>query len=312
MSKKPYIEFYPGDWRRDSGVSMLSLEEKGAWIETLIAMDDHEPQGELQGTIQNFARLWGVDNFKGMELLNSLIGSRVCNVKWVSSSDKDELDDYVRQMSEECLSDVPYFWITLISRRMKREEAEKERWREDKKKQRQASSKKCPPDVPKKSSECPPALSSSSSSSIKKEGERAVAPNVENLIKEARKIKGWNLMTWEQDAEFFNHLLAEHPEDLVEKVLEDLRTYQENPAKKYKNLQSTLRNWCSQEAHWRGDRGEEDGSNGEEARLDDDGKPMYLLDGEWIDRKEFDRLMAAGELVRTDKVWKRKTTEVAS
>lgn len=165
MGKKPYIEFYPGDWLRDSGVSMLSLEEKGAWMDVIIAMDDHKPRGELRGTVQGFARLWGVDDLKGFEILDALISNNICNIKWGSRTDKREWDDFHITLSEDCPNYVPFFSLKITNRRMKREEAKKKKWREEKKEQRGDLSEECPPDVQEVSVESPASRARSSSSS---------------------------------------------------------------------------------------------------------------------------------------------------
>lgn len=123
------------------------------------------------------------------------------------------------------------------------------------------------------------------------------------LISSAKKIKGWNF-TDDEDADFFGRLLADFPVPLVEKTIEDLRTYQERPAKHYKNLHSTLRNWCKREA----ERCEPEDTK-PQAKLDKDGNPMYPLKGEWVPRKELDRMIADGEVERRGKEWVRKSME---
>jgi hypothetical protein len=135
-------------------------------------------------------------------------------------------------------------------------------------------------------------------------------PIVEKLISKAREIKGW-AFSEEEDAEFFPRLLADYPEDLVEKVIEDLRTYQEKPDKHYSNLHSTLRNWCKQETRWREDRGNggdraEFGAPTGDAPLDSYGNPMVRIGEQWISRKEFDHLLADGKLTRLKGKWRRK------
>ena len=45
--KLPYFPFYPGDWRRDSGVQSLRFHDRGVWWEMLCLMHDCEPRGKL-------------------------------------------------------------------------------------------------------------------------------------------------------------------------------------------------------------------------------------------------------------------------
>ncbi len=151
---------------------------------------------------------------------------------------------------------------------------------------------------------------------IGKEGKGARAreaaaspPNVEKLISKASEIQGWSFST-EEDGVFFPRLLEEYPDDLVEKVIEDLRTFQERPTRDYSNLHKTLRNWCGREVRYR----EECGGNGNQADTgppledrpkDENGKEMLLIDGRWIGEKDFDRLRASREIIRNgdDKRW---------
>lgn len=55
MAKQPYIQFYLGDYIKDTRV--LPLNVKGGWVDLILAMWDNEPKGELIGTIEDFARI---------------------------------------------------------------------------------------------------------------------------------------------------------------------------------------------------------------------------------------------------------------
>jgi hypothetical protein len=55
MAKQPYIQFYLGDYIKDTRV--LPLNVKGGWVDLILAMWDNEPKGELTGTIEDFARI---------------------------------------------------------------------------------------------------------------------------------------------------------------------------------------------------------------------------------------------------------------
>lgn len=59
MSKKPSIQFYPGDWRKDPGVSRLSLAAKGLWWEMLLQMNEAPRRGYLDVTHDQLARSVG-------------------------------------------------------------------------------------------------------------------------------------------------------------------------------------------------------------------------------------------------------------
>ncbi|MDE2105852.1 MAG: hypothetical protein KGL39_52000 [Patescibacteria group bacterium] len=45
--KPPAFQFYPGDWRRDTGLQACSLIARGLWHEMLCIMHDGEPYGHL-------------------------------------------------------------------------------------------------------------------------------------------------------------------------------------------------------------------------------------------------------------------------
>lgn len=47
MSKKPWLKFYPSDWKGDSRLRMASLEARGLWLEMLALMHEGEPVGHL-------------------------------------------------------------------------------------------------------------------------------------------------------------------------------------------------------------------------------------------------------------------------
>lgn len=55
MAKTPYIQFYLGDYIKDTRV--LPLNVKGGWVDLILAMWDNEPKGELSGTIDDFSRI---------------------------------------------------------------------------------------------------------------------------------------------------------------------------------------------------------------------------------------------------------------
>lgn len=46
-TKRPAFQFYPGDWRRDLGVRMLSIAARGLWVELMALMHEGTPYGHL-------------------------------------------------------------------------------------------------------------------------------------------------------------------------------------------------------------------------------------------------------------------------
>ena len=77
MSKRPSFQFYPSDWRKESGLRLCSIGARGLWIEMLMLMHEGEPYGHL--TIQGrpidpemLARLIGVDTAPARKMLREL------------------------------------------------------------------------------------------------------------------------------------------------------------------------------------------------------------------------------------------------
>lgn len=134
----------------------------------------------------------------------------------------------------------------------------------------------------------------------KEDAREAAAPEVENLIHKIQGIKGWNF-TEEEDANFFTRLLADYSLSLISKVLEDLRTYQEKPAKHYTNLHLALRNWCKREM----ERNPSEQPK-EPIPTDDNGKKMKRVDGEFIPKAEWEEIYREGKLVAVAGGWKSK------
>jgi len=130
---------------------------------------------------------------------------------------------------------------------------------------------------------------------LREEKIREEAPaHIQKLIHLAKEIRGWNF-TEEQDTDFFARLLLSYPQEVIEKTIEDLRVYQEKPAKKYTNLHSTLRNWCKRALP-------EDEPRKPDIPLDEYGNPkVRRTDGVWITAKE-----AEETCKRTEKGWELK------
>jgi hypothetical protein len=47
VSKRPSFQFYPSDWRKESGLRLCSMAARGLWAEMLCLMHDGEPYGHL-------------------------------------------------------------------------------------------------------------------------------------------------------------------------------------------------------------------------------------------------------------------------
>jgi hypothetical protein len=78
MSKLPYIQFYPADWRKDPGVQSLSFHDRGVWFEILCLMHESEQRGKLllngkPMPEEALARLLGLDKQNLTKTLTTLV-----------------------------------------------------------------------------------------------------------------------------------------------------------------------------------------------------------------------------------------------
>lgn len=101
MGKNPAFLFYPGDWRRDTQVQMASMETKGVWIEMLCCMWDAPERGMLSGTIFELSRLLGCSEHVFNRSVDEIKRLKIADVT-------------------NCHNEV-----TIINRRMSREEKDR-------------------------------------------------------------------------------------------------------------------------------------------------------------------------------------------
>lgn len=107
MGKQPAFWFYPGDWVQDT--RPLSLAAKGAWIDLLCAMWRAPRRGALALSLTGYARLLGATVEQARLVLDELIALGVC-------------DADVAALSQVTAPHAP---VTLVNRRMQREESQK-------------------------------------------------------------------------------------------------------------------------------------------------------------------------------------------
>lgn len=136
MSKLPAFQFYPGDWLKDPQLSICSPATRGIWIDLLCAMHELRKGGEITGSADQFARL--------CRCMPSDIVDALAELKDSGAADVEVVTDCKNLQS-----------VRVVSRRMKRDAKERERWRCSKERNR----------VPAFSHNCPGVSSSSSSSS---------------------------------------------------------------------------------------------------------------------------------------------------
>lgn len=114
--KKPAFQFYPGDWRRDTQVQMASMGTRGVWFEFLCCMWDAPERGKLEGTKERLAMLIG------------------CSV--------ETLDRALNEIKELKIGDVTncHNVVTIINRRMFREQNTRKNARLRKQRERERKS----------------------------------------------------------------------------------------------------------------------------------------------------------------------------
>jgi uncharacterized protein YdaU (DUF1376 family) len=104
MAELPYMQFYPTDWLADT--RMLTASAKGVWIDTLADLWSAPERGLREASEREWARLWGVEPERVRDLLREL--GKVAGIR--REGDR----------------------VTIYSRRIIREELERERSRNSK------------------------------------------------------------------------------------------------------------------------------------------------------------------------------------
>jgi hypothetical protein len=82
----PAFQFYPGDWWKDPGIKMLTLEERGFWFQLLLLMHESPRRGflEINGKPMpesGIAMVMGLDNQKVNHIVNHLTNLGVVSVE---------------------------------------------------------------------------------------------------------------------------------------------------------------------------------------------------------------------------------------
>jgi len=100
MGKLPAFQFYPGDWIQDTAT--LSLSARGAWIDLLCALWRSPIRGQLTLSIIEYGRLLRTTPLRARAVLDELIHRQICTSVTEGNGD-----------------------VTVINRRMEREERER-------------------------------------------------------------------------------------------------------------------------------------------------------------------------------------------
>jgi hypothetical protein len=121
MAHLPFLQFYPADWLQDTRV--LSLEARGAWIDLLCAMWVAPERGKLDWTQDQFEHFLGLDYMEATEIWNELIASGIGEFEFHEGPPRGGGGGV--PISRNSTSRV-----TVMSRRMYRENTERNQARE--------------------------------------------------------------------------------------------------------------------------------------------------------------------------------------
>lgn len=115
MNKSPAYQFYPGDYIQDTRV--LSLAARGAWQDLLCFMWQSDEKGKLSYSIEGYSRLFGASIEDTKCVIDELVSLKIC--------------DTVTERNGN---------VTLINRRIQREERDRKNHslRKDKYRSRQS------------------------------------------------------------------------------------------------------------------------------------------------------------------------------
>ena len=113
-----WIKFFVGDWRRYPKVAMLSASGRGVWLEMILTMHDLSDY-KIEGTVREIARMCHLDMAEVQSALQELERHEVAEVEWRNDS-----------VTGDAI-------VTVVSRRLEREEKTRSDARERQKKYRE-------------------------------------------------------------------------------------------------------------------------------------------------------------------------------
>ena len=82
MTKRPAFQFYPSDWRKDSGLRLCSIAARGLWVELMCIAHEGDEYGKLKQNGRGFShktlgKLVGLSPQTCLKLLKELEENRV-------------------------------------------------------------------------------------------------------------------------------------------------------------------------------------------------------------------------------------------
>jgi hypothetical protein len=86
MSARPYLQFFPSDWRGSTSLKLVSMAARGLWIEMLCIMHEAEPYGHLmhkgkQVSVSGLGAMVGASAADVESWLKELLDHGVCEAK---------------------------------------------------------------------------------------------------------------------------------------------------------------------------------------------------------------------------------------
>lgn len=223
MTKAPAFQFYVRDWLSDPQLRQASPASRGIWIDLLCFMWEAPERGKIEGSVENIARMIGVTT--------------------------EEMTGFLEEVKTLKFADVTFCNknVTLINRRMMREQKAKEntRLRVQRHREKQACNAKITPS------------SSSSSSCTKVHSTELLRNSVCPEPKKNRSGPDKKISHQEYIAQTYEEakvLLADHYElwsgaypgvNLEQEVNRAVAWLEANPQNRKKNIKRFLINWLS-------------------------------------------------------------------
>ena len=87
MNKRPSLQFYPADWRKDPQLQMACMATQGMWINLLCIMWESDPEGIIQGSPLAIKRILGCTDEE--------YDTFICDIKLYLFGDVTESDGLV-------------------------------------------------------------------------------------------------------------------------------------------------------------------------------------------------------------------------
>lgn len=84
MAKLPYMQFFPGDYIKDT--RLLSLQARGAWMDLLCLMWDSNPRGVVSHNYQAYSRLFGCDEPTAKASIEELVMAKICDCQDINNT----------------------------------------------------------------------------------------------------------------------------------------------------------------------------------------------------------------------------------